>query len=165
MRIDFTKHPRDTAMRILLASGIEQTGRFPNKGPFPHDLMHYSVERAFAFRNAFWGLIANGKTPDEIARFAAAHGHASAAKAHTPSPEIIELLQAERLVECFEAELWGQADLDDLQSVADAAFSASFVPRVLLDETRVVPLRAEITALNARWQALGDSETLTVTWP
>lgn len=44
---------------------------------------------------------------------AKAAGHASASRARVPVNSIVELLQAERLVECFEAELWGGASDGD----------------------------------------------------
>jgi hypothetical protein len=165
MQITFTRRASMDRMHIARAPGDDLYTEFHHKGPFPHDLMHYCVERAFGFRFGFWGLIAQGMTPQAVQDFAAARGHASAAKAHPPATEIVELLQAERLVECFEAELWGgPAELGDLQSVADAAFSASLVPRVALAAETVQRLRAEISGLNARWQALKPGETLRVEW-
>ncbi len=166
MRLTFTKGTPKSRLHIQRAPGDDLYTEFGQKGPFPHDLMHYAVERAFGFSRGFWGLIESDMTPDAVATFAAAHGHASAAKAKTPDPSIVELLQAERLVECFEAELWGgPAAIEDLQSVADAGFSASLVPSVRLDGAVVAALRDDIAVLNARWQALNPGQTLSVDWP
>lgn len=165
MRIDVTKGLKDDGIRITRADGSAASTHFPKKGPFPHDLVHIVVEETLGLRNAFWGMIAAGRHPEEIGALASSLGHASAAKAHVPDPSIIELIQAERLVECFEAEIWGgPAALEDLQSVADAAFSASLVPRVVLSPDDVAAIRNRLTALQAQWNSLPPGGTLGCDW-
>lgn len=166
MRIEITKGKVDDEIRILREDGSVAITRFPKKGPFPHDLVHAVVEEAIGLRHAFWGMISDGRHPEEIGALASALGHSSAAKPHEPDPSIIELIQAERLVECFEAEIWGSpASLEDLQSVADAAFSASLVPRIELSLKSVASIRARLSALRAEWDALPVSGTLSCDWP
>ena len=66
--------------------------------------------------NAFWGRIAAGAHPEDLAAISRAGGHASAKRAARPETDVVELVQAERLVECFEAELWSEpAPPADLQ--------------------------------------------------
>ena len=155
MRIEITKGKTEDFIRITRNNGETADTRFPKKGPFPHDLVHVVVEETLGLRHAFWGLIASGRHPEEIGALASSLGHSSAAKAHAADPSIIELIQAERLVECFEAEIWGgPAALEDLQSVADAAFSASLVPRIALTETAVTDIRTGLALLSAEWNAL-----------
>jgi hypothetical protein len=165
MRIEVTKDKTDDAIRITRADGSAANTRFPKKGPFPHDLVHVAVEETLGLRHAFWGMIASGRHPEEIGALASSLGHSSAAKAHVPDPSIIELIQAERLVECFEAEIWGgPTELEVLQSVADAAFSASLVPRIELSPEAVSAVRARLTALRADWDALPHGGTLSCDW-
>lgn len=165
MRIDVTKGLKDDTIRITRADGSLASTNFPKKGPFPHDLVHVVVEDTLGLRNAFWGMIASGHHPEEIGALASSLGHSSAAKAHLPDPSIIELIQAERLVECFEAEIWGgPSALEDLQSVADAAFSASLVPRLVLSPNDVGAIRNRLAALQAQWNSLPPGGTLTCDW-
>ena len=97
--------------------------------------MHVVVEEELNLKNAFWGMIAQGKHPEDIQKLAKEAGHASAKRAREPEPSIIELLQAERIVECFEAELWGApADLETLQGIVDAACASSCVPAIKLEK-------------------------------
>ena len=165
MRIEVTKGRTDDGIRITRADGSVASTRFPKKGPFPHDLVHVAVEDALGLRRAFWGMIAGGRHPEDIAALASALGHSSAGKAHVPDPSIIELIQAERLVECFEAEIWGgPASLEDLQSIADAAFSTSLVPRVVLSTEGVGAIRARLAAMQADWNSLPPGGTLACDW-
>ena len=165
MLIEVTKGRTDDGIRITRADGTIAETRFPKKGPFPHDLVHVVVEDTLGLKNAFWGLIAGGRHPEEIGALASSLGHSSAAKAHVPDPSIIELIQAERLVECFEAEIWGgPAALEDLQSVADAAFSSSLVPSVKLLRQQVDAIRERLSALQSQWNALPPGGTLACDW-
>ncbi len=166
MQIAIIKGTSHDTLRIRRADGSIAEAQVVKKGPVPHDGVHIAVESGLKFGNAFFGLIAAGRHPDDIAGLASAMGHSSAKKAHVPDPSIIELIQAERLVECFEAEVWGgPADLETLQSVADAAFSASLVPRVALTPEGVAAVRANLDKLKADWLPLQIGGTLNYDWP
>ncbi len=165
MLIEITKGKTEDYIRITRANGDTAETRFPKKGPFPHDLVHAVVEETLGLKHAFWGMIAAGHHPEALAALASSMGHSSAAKAHLPDPSIVELIQAERLVECFEAEIWGgPAALDDLQSVADAAFSASLVARIVLTESGVARIRARLASLSADWNALPVGGKISCDW-
>lgn len=166
LRIEVTKGRTDDAIRIVRADGSAADTRFPKKGPFPHDLVHAVVEDVLGLTRGFWGMIAEGRYPEEIQSLADAMGHSSAKKAHEPDPSIMELVQAERLVECFEAEIWGgPAGLDSLQSAADAGFAQSMVPRIELAETDVAEIRRRLAALQVEWMTLHEGGTLAFDWP
>ena len=170
LRIEITRDRTDDRIHIRRDDGSVAETRFPKKGPFPHDLVHVVVEDALGLRGAFWGLVDGGRHPEDIQALADSLGHASAAKAHAPDPAIVELIQAERLVECFEAEIWaeiwgGPADLASLRSVADAAFAQSQVPRLRLSDAAVADIRARLAAFRAEWAALPLQGTLACTWP
>jgi hypothetical protein len=166
MQIEIRKGETHDSLRVTRSDGSCCEALVIQKGHLPHDAVHVIVETQLKFGKAFFGLIASGRHPDDIAGLASAMGHASASKAHPPDPSIVELIQAERLVECFEAEAWGgQADLETLQSVADAAFSASLVPRVVLTPEDVAAIRAGLDQLKVNWLNLKTGGTLRYNWP
>jgi hypothetical protein len=165
MQIALVKGNTYDTLRVTRADGSIAEAQVVKKGPVPHDGVHFAVESGLNFDNAFFGLIAAGRHPDNIAGLASAMGHSSASKAQAPDPFIVELIQAERLVECFEAEIWGgPADLETLQSVADAAFSASLVPRVVLTPEGVAAVRAGLDQLKANWLPLKTGASLHFEW-
>ena len=165
MKIEITKGQNHDDIRITRDDGSVAHTTFPKKGHFPHDAVHVVVEDALGLNNAFWGMIAKGKHPEEIQALAKEAGHASAKRAREPDPSIIELLQAERIVECFEAELWGApADLDTLQGIVDAACASSIVPTIALEEETVAQIRTRLAALNKEWLAAAQGKTLSFLW-
>jgi hypothetical protein len=126
--------------------------RFPKKGSVPHDAVHFIVERALGLRRGFWGLIAYGRDPEAIQTLAKEAGHASASRATPPAPHIVELLQAERLVECFEAALWdGGADPATLRDIARVACESSFVALPPLDDATILAIMVQVRELHAGW--------------
>src|SRR3954453_572403 len=89
MRLTFTKRSgKYDDLLIERSSGLPETIRCPKQGIIPHDMVHYAVEATLAHRG-FLSLVAEGKP----ASFAAFDGN---------SEEAIE-----RLVESFQAEMWG----------------------------------------------------------
>ncbi|MEZ5892932.1 MAG: hypothetical protein R3C58_07295 [Parvularculaceae bacterium] len=165
MRIEIVKREKHDDIRITRDDGSTAHTTFPKKGPFPHDAVHVVVEETLGLKDAFWGMIAKGKRPEDIQALAKEAGHASAKRAREPDPSIIQLLQAERIVECFEADLWGTpADLDTLQGIIDAACASSFVPTIKLDEKTVAHIRARLADLYKKWLASPPGETMTFHW-
>lgn len=159
MRITIVHTPRDCRIAAVRADGSRADAQVPHKGPFPHDAMHYAVEREMGLAQGFWGMVASGHHPDELAALAKVAGHASASRAGVPEQRIVELLQAERLVECFEADLWaGPGDADTLRSVYATACASSYVPSLPLDDARITAIRAEVARLAAAWQGAGRLE-------
>ncbi len=153
MRATIVHTPRECRIVFERADGSRADTSIPHKGPFPHDAMHYAVEREMGLAQGFWGLVAGGRHPDELAAMAKAAGHASASRAGVPQAHIVELLQAERLVECFEADLWGgPSDGDTLRSVYAAACASSHVPCLPLGDPCIAAIRAEVARLSAAWQ-------------
>lgn len=138
----------------------------PHKGPVPHDAVHYFVERAFGLDQGFWGLIAGGLSPDGLQALAAAGGHPSAARASVPDAGIVQLLQAERLVEIFEADLWGGGEgaEADLLALAEVACASSHVPLPAVPEGAVAGVRADLRAFSEPWAALPRGGRITLEW-
>jgi hypothetical protein len=143
---------REDRITLTHADGRAMVTHFPKKGPFPHDAVHIAVERALGLRWGFWGTVAGGMHPEAVQEIAKAGGHASASRATTPDPAIVELIQAERIVECFEAELWGGAsNNDDLRTLIATACTASHVPPLLPDDATIAAIRADLAAMQAEW--------------
>lgn len=139
---------------------------FRTKGPTPHDAFHLFVERELGLAHGFWGLVAGGLDPGAVGAMAAAGGHASASRARVPDPEIVELIQAEGLVECFEAESWsGSADDDGIRLMADAGWDASHVPPIALKGETIAAIRAAIGGFAREWAALPLDGELALDWP
>ena len=165
MRIEITKGHRDDAIRIIRADGSMAATRFPKKGPVPHDAVHYFVERGLGLDDAFWGKIAAGAHPEELAALAKAAGHASASRAGDPDASIVELLQAERLVEGFEAELWSGGDNDDaLLAMVEAGCAASHVPLPVFDRSALGAARTALHAFAAEWVAAPVGHVVRLDW-
>ncbi|PQA87039.1 hypothetical protein [Hyphococcus luteus] len=166
MIIEIAKLAEHDDIHITRDDGSTAETTFPKKGLFPHDAVHVVVEEALDLNNAFWGMIAQGKHPEDIQALAKEAGHASAKRACEPDPSIIELLQAERIVECFEAELWSApSDLGTLQGVIDAACASSFVATVSLDEKTAAEIRTRLSRLNQEWLPAPLGKTMTFVWP
>lgn len=167
MRIRFTKGPsRDDGVEILDECGGRVVGRVPKKGPVPHDAAHLVVEGAVGAQTAFWGRVAAGASFDEIASIARRGGHPSAKRVERDAdPEIHELIQAERLVECLEAELWaGHADDATLLDVLARACRQSRVPVPELDSAALERARADLAQLRQSWEALEPGQVLELVW-
>jgi len=165
MQIAITKGRELDRIVITRTDGSLAETTFPKKGPIPHDAVHWLVEREFGLARAFWGMVADGHHPEEIAALAKAAGHASAKRAEVPDGSIVELLQAERLVECFEADLWGGGgSAADLIALAQTACDHSRVPAPPLDEQAVEAVRAGLNAFAETWIAAPQGHIAQLDW-
>lgn len=139
---------------------------FPKKGPIPHDAVHYIVEQELELHDGFWGMVARGHSPEAIQDIAKAAGHASASRAEIPSANVVQLIQAERLVECFEADCWGTpADNDTFRGVVHAACEHSFIATPELTDARIEVIRARISALMREWTQHETGGCFQFSWP
>jgi len=111
-------------------------------------------------------MVAAGLHPEAIQDLAKAAGHASAARAEVPQGEIVELLQAERLVECFEADLWSPGGAAaDLIALGETACSTSHVPSPAgFDEAAVEHIRSALGAFAQSWTAAPQGHCATLEW-
>ena len=165
MRIEITKGERADRIRVNWPDGTVLDYAMPKKGPVPHDAVHYFVERALGLADAFWGMIARGLHPDAIAEQAKAAGHASAKRAAVPDASIVALLQAERLVECFEADLWGGGgDAQALIAMAQTACDYSHVPLPGMDAMGAERIRSDLNAFAADWIAAPGGHVAALEW-
>lgn len=152
LTVTMTKRRRDDIIEIRREGGAVERFSFPKKGPVPHDAIHLFVEEALGFSAGFWGMVSMGARPAEIQEISKAAGHASAKRAAKPGAQIVEILRAERIVECFEADLWGTpTDPDTFRSVISAACAASFVDTPTLDDNMIRHIRARIAGFALAW--------------
>jgi len=166
MRIRITKGTKDDGIEAVRDDGGRVSSRFPHKGPVPHDVTHLLVERELGMSDGFWGKVARGADPAELGEMAKAAGHASAKRAQLPDAEIVEIVQAERIVESFEAELWSDGtDNESLRAMAAAGCEQSLVPMAAMSDSALEGIRAELRAFRDRWAMLGEGQSVELVWP
>jgi hypothetical protein len=86
-------------------------------------------------------------------------------RAVEPAVEITELIHAERLVECFEAEFWSNSsDNAMFRSLLDAACSQSKLLSPKLSDEEISDIRAELERTLQAWRELAVGESLTLHW-
>lgn len=166
MKIAITKDIDSDRIDIKRTDGSQISTTFPKKGWFPHDAVHVIVEKQLGFTEGFWGHIAKGHAPEEIADIAKQGGHPSASRPATPQKSIIQLLQAERIVECFEAEIWSEAtEFKTFIEVLCAACEHSQIAVPELTEEDLKVIRHQISELGVIWRDLSIGQKLDLKWP
>lgn len=165
MDIVITKGEREDGIAATRADGSSATFRLPHKGPVPHDAVHFFVERALGCADGFWGMVAAGADPEEIGARAKAAGHASAKRAEPPVADFIPIIQVERLVEAFEADLWcGGQGGDDIRAMAAAGCAQSHVPAIAPDDSTIAEIRTAIADFRHSWAAVPKGGSATLRW-
>jgi hypothetical protein len=165
MRITLTKGDKADHIAIERADGTRAGFDFPKKGPVPHDAFHFFVERELGMARGFWGLVAGGMDPQAVGLMAADAGHASAKRARVPDAHIVELLQAERLVECFEAESWsGGSDDAGIMAMAEPGWAASHVAAPDGVRAHLGAIRSNLAEFSESWRRLSPREAITLEW-
>ena len=166
MDVVFTKGRSEDQVSFTRPDGSSGEFAFAHKGPLPHDAIHLFVERQLGLARGFWGLVAGGRDPELVGAMAAAGGHASAKRAEVPDGGIVELLQAERLVECFEAEHWGGGEDDaGIVHMAEAGWSASHVAPIAFADGDIAAVRSAIREFASDWSELAIGDSMTLDWP
>ncbi len=165
MRITIFKGTSDDRLDIQRDDGSSTATRFAKKGPIPHDYVHFAVEQGLGLNDAFWGKVAAGTDPEVLGEMAKIGGHASASRAAIPDSDIVEMVQSERLVECFEADLWsGGGDFELLRAMAEAGWAASKVPPLYIADARIAAIRSAIFDFARRWEACPIGGNITLDW-
>src|SRR5678815_1351451 len=134
MRLTFTKRSgKYDDLSIDRRDGPPETIRCPKQGIIPHDMVHYAVESALAHRG-FLSLVAEGQNAD----FAATGGDSEDAM--------------ERLVESFQAEMWGgRVPAGELLSAYERACEARGHKSVPVSQADVESIRSRLDDLTERW--------------
>jgi hypothetical protein len=166
MKILVRKGQAADTIEIRRSDGNLLSTSFPHKGPVPHDVVHFFVERELAIDAGFWGLVAGGRHPDEIGDLAKAAGHASASRARVPDPFIVPAIQAERIVECFEADLWGGgSDPETFNAMLEAGCQQSLVPSLVIGHETIERVRRELGTFQDLWVSLSLGGACSFDWP
>jgi hypothetical protein len=167
MRITIIRGAADDRIDVVRADGSAVATRLPHKGPIPHDVVHLAVEGELGIERGFWGLVAAGRHPEEIAALAKAAGHASAKRRQEPASDFVPAIQAERLVEAFEADHWsgGKGDPAGVRAMATAGCAHSLVPAPPLDDREIARIRARLAAFAETWSGIAQGQSLTLDWP
>jgi hypothetical protein len=147
MRLIFTKREgKRDELRIERDSGAE-TIDCPKQGILPHDMIHYAVESVLAHRG-FLSLVGAGE------------GAVFATRGGEPEEAI------ERLVEAFQAEMWGgRVPAANLLATYEHACGARGHAAVPVSPADVEAVRRRLDALTAEWSALPVGASLTLDFP
>jgi hypothetical protein len=166
MRITITKGEREDSIEAVRADGSSVRTSFPHKGPIPHDAVHFYVESSLGIADAFWGMVAAGRHPEEVAAIAKEGGHASAKRAMVPEASVVRLVQAERAVECFEADLWsgGASSPETIRETIEAGCAHSLVPPIDLSDQAIASIRFYLADLMQHWRSAPLGERLVLDW-
>lgn len=165
MDIIITKGTDRDWIHITRSDGTEDKSTFPKKGMIPHDFVHFVVEKEFGFSDGFWGYVAKGNSISDIQEIVKNAGHASSKRAKIPDEHIVELLQAERLVECFEADQWSSGtDSDTFRDVVNAACASSHVPVPTIDDRSIEKIRVQLSEFTAKWTTIPIGDMVQITW-
>ncbi|MEL6367537.1 MAG: hypothetical protein AAFR91_11625 [Pseudomonadota bacterium] len=161
MKLIITKSLQTDQVEVVHADGSRDVSEFPKKGVVPHDAVHWIVEREMGMKAGFWGTVSAGMNIDAVSALSKAGGHASSKRASVPEDSIVELIQAERLVECFEADMWSTpSDAAVFREVLAAACSQSHVPAPSVNDQSILSIRQTLSRLREEWAHTGVGESV-----
>jgi hypothetical protein len=152
MRVSFvrTAGERDR-FYVRRDDGSEASWSFPSYGErLPHDLVHFVVEQALAYRGGVWGAVARGADLAAISAEANRRGGKIADKyARMGDPG--ELLVAEALANAP----WLDPEADIIAAVP---------PSAGLTVEKVREIRARLEELGERWRGLLPKGSIELDW-
>jgi hypothetical protein len=145
MRLVFTKGAgKYDQMRVERPDRASETIACPKQGIIPHDMVHFAVESVLAHRG-FLTMVAEGAS----ASFATVGGEPEEA--------------VERLVETFQAEMWGgRVSSDDLLDTYRHACAARAHPAVAVSPNDVEAIRVRMDGLSTAWAGVAVNGSLTL---
>jgi hypothetical protein len=145
MRLTFTKRGgKYDDLVIERADRAADIIQCPKQGIIPHDMVHYAVEGVLSHRG-FLGLVADG----EAAAYTTTGGD---------SEEAIE-----RLVECFQAEMWGgRVSAEDLLATYEHACESRGHAAVPVSAEDITAIRGRLDELSEQWAEVEVNQSLTV---
>ncbi|WP_374361998.1 hypothetical protein [Pseudoduganella danionis] len=152
------KNDKYDQLRCVRSDGSTTGCMMPRQGVLPHDLIHYVVETALAYRHGFLGMVAAGA--DIGYAMEQSHAYDNPALAH-------QAIHAEAIVESLQAQLWSGA-FD--QAMFDAGLESACAMRgcaapVLENAGGAAALYESALALGQRWQQLAYYGTLELAFP
>lgn len=124
--------------------GTSEAIACPKQGIIPHDMVHYAVESELAQRG-FLSLVKDGQAAD----FTTTGGDEGEA--------------LERLVESFQAEMWGgRVSAADLIATYEHACAARGHGVAAITCADIDAIRSRLEALTTQWSALAINQSLSV---
>lgn len=158
MHIRFKKcSGRYDAMTCDRLDGSSIRCPMPKQGILPHDVVHFVVEDTLDLRQGFYGLIAaginfpTGEPPWNADEF--------------DLPDLTEALQAESLVECFQAELWsGSTEHKSFREILQITCAQRKVEAPLLTDNQIEDVRSRLQSFTETWNALPVGSSIDVQW-
>jgi hypothetical protein len=82
-----------------------------------------------------------------------------------PDQSIVTAIQAERIVECFEADLWGGAcDPQTFRDTVQVACEQSLVPTLSIDDRVIERIRERLQAFKREWLLLPIGRSCILRW-
>ncbi len=156
MLIRLKKDPKAPVITCIRDDGSATWSRMPYGGFFPrHDLMHYAVETTLGFREAFFGLIASGRTIESFNEPGAAR-HLS-----------LEAQCTEFFVDQLEREhRFGESSsADEFNAMVTTSMTRGGAEAPLpVSQKQLDSIRARFVELLARYDALPDGKHLELKW-
>jgi hypothetical protein len=144
MRLTFTKRDGKYDDLSIEREGSVDTIQCPKQGIIPHDMVHYAVESVLT-HSGFLSLVAGG----QVASFTTSGGDAEEA--------------VERLVENFQAEMWGgRVSAEDLLESYEHACEARGHSAAKVSVVDVDAVRSRLDDLTRKWAAVPLNGSLTV---
>ena len=137
MKLTFTKRAgKYDDLVIARADGGSEALQCPKQRIIPHDMVHYAVESVLA-RRGFLGMVAEG------------HRLAFETEGGISEESI------ERLVEAFQAEMWGgrvpSSELRDAYALGCEARGHAALP---VSDEDIAAIRAQLDTLTAAWDQI-----------
>src|ERR1700761_7189183 len=149
MHIRFTKRGRRSQLQCVRADGSSESTDVGANVPY-HDLAHFVVERRWTLDQGFYGNIARGFTLAQLSDTDFIRGLGP------------QSLQAEVLARGLQAVASGSCTAALFAQLVNTELSQWQVPLVEAPAAMVRAVVAEFTDLTARYNALGDGESLSL---
>ncbi len=145
MELTFTKRAgKHDELVIVRGGGATETVACPKQGIIPHEMVHYAVE-SIVGHGGFLAMVEGGKAAD----FATIGGDAEKA--------------VERLVEIFQAEMWGgRVPAADFVATYEHACDARGHGILPVAASDIDAVRARLDRLTGQWEAVPLNGSLNV---
>ena len=145
MRLTFTKRAgKYDDLVIERADGARETMPNPKQGIIPHDMVHFAIESVLA-RRGFLSRVAGG----EALAFTTAGGEAEES--------------VERLVEAFQAEMWGgRVPAEELRHAYELGCEARGHPALPVTDEDIAAIRDRLDELTAAWAEVPVDGSMTL---
>ena len=156
MLVRFTKNPPTAEADTLTCvrpDGSTTTALLTRQGILPHEAVHFVVEDALGWHDAFFGHIARGESFEKIT--VRLHGRSARWS------KITQARQSEALVECLEKDQWGGTSdpAEFAQKLVGACRQRAVEPPDITAE-ELERVRVALREFGAAWRPLAPGASL-----